>query len=125
NIVLATFTDANPSASASDFAPSVDWGGTLVGTPSVFIALVSQSPTQTVWEVVGNATYAAAGSYTPTVTVSDGGVASIQTGNTAIAVTAGSPPVAFSFTGEYAVATNGSNTLTLASINQFGSSQLT
>jgi len=38
-LVLATFTDANPFASPDDFTPTVDWGGTLVGTPTVVGAI--------------------------------------------------------------------------------------
>jgi hypothetical protein len=35
NFVLATFSDSNLSALSTDFTPTVNWGGTLTGTPAV------------------------------------------------------------------------------------------
>jgi len=52
-LVLATFTDANPFASPDDFTPTVDWGGTLVGTPTVSVQFVSSSATASTWRVRG------------------------------------------------------------------------
>src|SRR5207249_2654516 len=77
-IVLATFTDANPSAPLSDYTPSVDWGGTLTGTPSASVQLVSRTTTTSTWQVVGNATYATIGTYIVNVTVSDVGGSSLK-----------------------------------------------
>lgn len=72
NVVLATFTDGNPSASASAFAgTTANWGGALVGTPTVSVQLVSRSATVSTWNVVGKATYADAGTFNVTVTVHD------------------------------------------------------
>lgn len=71
NVVLATFTDANPYATAADFAVNVNWGGALVGTSTVSVQLVSRSKTASYWKVVGNATYANLGVYAVTVTVND------------------------------------------------------
>jgi hypothetical protein len=107
----------------ADFTPTVNWGGTLVGTPTVTVQLVSQSSTGSTWEVVGNATYANAGNFTPTVTVTDATGSSVQTANTQFNVQSSNSnlPAAISFAGEYAVATTGSNSLTLASIAQSGS----
>jgi hypothetical protein len=124
NVVLATFTDGQASATASDFTPTVNLGGTLIGTPVVSVQLVSRSTTYSTWEIVGNATYSANGQYSAAVTVSDGDGTSVQTGNTSFNVTNASPSPSLAFAGEYAVATTGNNTLTLASITQNGA-QLT
>jgi hypothetical protein len=70
-MLLATFTDGNPLASASDFTPSVNWGGAVLLTPSVSVQWVSG--TASTWEVIGNAIYAAQGSYPVSVTVHDAG----------------------------------------------------
>jgi N-acetylneuraminic acid mutarotase len=78
--VLATFNDPNPSAAVSDFTPTVNWGGTLVGTPSVSVQQVSPSTSGgSSWEVVGSAVYAAAGTDTVAVTVHDADGRSVST----------------------------------------------
>jgi|GEM_PF-5105197 len=71
--VLATFTDSNPNAALSGFAVSVDWGGSLSGTPWVGIVPVSTSGGVSTWKVMGNAIYGAAGSHRVTVTIEDAG----------------------------------------------------
>ena len=71
NIVLGSFTDGNPSASLSDFTASVNWEGPLIGTPTVVVQLVSRSNSVSTWQIVGNATYAKIGNWTPEVTLSD------------------------------------------------------
>ena len=86
-VVLATFSDANPSAPLADFTAKVNWGGTLIGTPPSFsVQLVSRTATASNWEVVGNAIYSDAGLFTVTVTVSDADGSSMQTSNTKISV---------------------------------------
>jgi PKD repeat protein len=80
--VLATFTDANPNASASDFTPMVtSWGAgaTLIGTPAVQVVLVGRDGGVSTWNVVGNPAYAEPGSFTVSVTVMDVGGQSIST----------------------------------------------
>src|SRR5205823_13936666 len=62
-VVLATFTDANPGASASDYRVSVNWGGAKPGSTSDSVQFVSSSAGSSSWEVVGAATYRAPGSY--------------------------------------------------------------
>ncbi|MGA2618446.1 MAG: kelch repeat-containing protein, partial [Thermoguttaceae bacterium] len=73
--VLATFTDGNPLASASDYTPTVNWGGAVIGTASVSVESVSQTPpaSTSTWQVVGSAIYAAQGTYPISVTVHDVG----------------------------------------------------
>ena len=88
SVVLATFVDSNPAAPSSDFSTSVNWGGTLVGTPSTIVQLVSRSATVSTWQVVGSATYAEEGNYTATVTVNDADGAGVQTSNTTVSVAA-------------------------------------
>ncbi len=71
--VLATFTDGNPLASASDYTPTVNWGGAVIGTASVSVESVPQTPPASTWQVVGSAIYAAQGSYPISVAVHDAG----------------------------------------------------
>jgi hypothetical protein len=70
-VVLATFTDGNPNADASDFTLAVNWGGAVSGTPTFSIVLVSRSATTSTWQVVGNATYSADGNFVVAVTITD------------------------------------------------------
>jgi large repetitive protein len=76
--VLATFTNANPSAIASGFTATIDWGD---GSPfSVgLITATGTTATSTSFQVAGGHTYARPGTYTVTVTIVDefggGGVA--------------------------------------------------
>jgi hypothetical protein len=65
NGVVATFTDDDPTANASSFTASIDWGdgsGVTAGT-------IAQS--DTVFLVLGQHTYADEGVFTVTVTISD------------------------------------------------------
>ena len=84
--MLATFTDGNPYAQSSDFNPIVNWGGTVIGAPTVSVQLVSQGTNNSTWEIVGNATYTETGTYTAAVTVSDADGGFMQTGQTSIQV---------------------------------------
>jgi autotransporter-associated beta strand protein len=67
---VATFTDADSGTTAADYTASIDWGdgnvtaGTVTASGSGF-------------EVTGANTYAAAGSYDPTVTITDPSGASV------------------------------------------------
>lgn len=72
-IVLATFTDGNPSAPLGDFTATVNWGGAVILTPSVSVQLVSRTATASTWEVLGSAIYATKGTYPISVTVHDVG----------------------------------------------------
>ena len=48
NVILATFTDSDPAAQATDFTANVNWGGTLIGTPAVAVQLVGDRVDSTV-----------------------------------------------------------------------------
>ena len=71
SVVLATFLDVNSAAQASDFTVGVNWGGSLIGTPTVAVQFVSQTAGVSTWQVVGSATYAEASLNHVTVSVSD------------------------------------------------------
>jgi hypothetical protein len=86
-VVLATFSDGNPSAPLSDYSASVNWGGPVTGTPSVSVQLVSRTGGVSNWEVVGSAIYTSPGVFTATVTVNDADGASFATSNTSFSVT--------------------------------------
>jgi hypothetical protein len=84
-----TFTDGNPNAPASDFPLaniSVNWGGALIGTPTVSIQRVDS----TTWQVLGDATYAEKGVFSVTVTVLDVNGSSVS-GNPTTFVVADAP----------------------------------
>ena len=85
--VLATFSDANPSAPMSDYTATVNWGGTLVGPATTSIQLISRTATASTWEVLGTATYSEEGTYTVSVSVSDVDGSHTSTSNTTFSVT--------------------------------------
>jgi hypothetical protein len=89
SLALATFTDANPLATLPDFAPNVNWGGALIGIPTISVQLVSRSPTVSTWVVVGTARYSLSGTYSVSVVVNDVDGSSVSTSNTKISVTSG------------------------------------
>ncbi|HEY2251016.1 MAG TPA: right-handed parallel beta-helix repeat-containing protein, partial [Planctomycetaceae bacterium] len=83
-LVLATFTDGDPSAPLADYTPIVNWGGTVTGTPSYSVQLVSRTATVSNWQVVGSVTYPAESVFTVTVTVNDIDGAAFTTNKTKI-----------------------------------------
>jgi hypothetical protein len=83
---VATFTDANPSAPLSDYTATITWGDSHVSAGT--IALVSG-----VLTVSGTNTYAAAGSYSISVTINDVGGSSAMASSTANVVAQGSQVV--------------------------------
>ena len=70
-VVLATFSDANPQATASDYTVAVNWNGAESGTTSDSVQLVNRTATASTWQIVGSATYAEPGSHTISVQVTD------------------------------------------------------
>ena len=101
NFLLATFVDADPFAPSSDYKATVQWGGAVIGTPSVSVQLVSRTATTSTWNVVGSVKYANAGSYTVQVHIADVHGSSVSTNKTrfqvAAALTTGNSPYASAF----------------------------
>jgi hypothetical protein len=87
--VVATFTDANPNAAASEFSATISWGDGQTSAGTVAAGTVGFS-------VTGTHTYAAAGSFAVTVTVADVG-GRTATANSTAAVTGGLSAQANSF----------------------------
>ncbi|MCY2968956.1 MAG: hypothetical protein NT069_35910, partial [Planctomycetota bacterium] len=85
-VTLATFSDANPYAPLTDFKATVSWGGTVVGTPSVKVALVERGPTSSTWVVTGSVVYRTAGLYTPRVGIKDVDGSFLSSGQTTLKV---------------------------------------
>ena len=83
---VATFTDADPGGTASDYAATIDWGD---GTATTAGAISGSGP----FTVSGSHTYAAAGSFTVKVTITDAGGAGASA-STPADVAASAPPVA-------------------------------
>ncbi len=85
-LVIATFSDGNPSAVVSEYTPVVNWGGTVLGTPAVTIQQLSATSTASTWEVLAAATYTLSGTHAVTVKVNDSGGQSVATSNTSVTV---------------------------------------
>ncbi len=98
SFLLATFVDADPFAPSSDYKATVQWGGTVIGTPSISVQLVSRTATTSTWNVVGSVKYANAGAYTVQVHIADVHGSSVSTNKThvqvAAALTTGNSPYA-------------------------------
>jgi hypothetical protein len=86
NVMLATFSDANPSAPAGSFSAKVIWNGALIGSPAVAVSLVSRTATASNWKVTGSAVYADAGLYNLGITITDVDGSSVTTLNTSVSV---------------------------------------
>jgi titin len=90
NVVLMTFSDANPSAPAGDFSvTNLNWGGTLAGTnPAVTVVPdPSYSGSGSGWKVVADAvTYAEPGTYAVSLTVHDEDGTDVATSQTSFNV---------------------------------------
>jgi hypothetical protein len=65
-LTVATFTDNNPSAAASDFTASIDWGDQTTSAGTITL-------TGGVFSVTDNHTYADEGSYSIKITIKDDG----------------------------------------------------
>src|SRR5262249_3955146 len=93
NVVVMTFTDANPFSTASDFSVgSVNWGGTLEGTPPslTIVADSSYSGPGSGWKVVASSvTYDQVGSFTVSLTVNDVDGSTVSTSHVLFDVASG------------------------------------
>ena len=72
---IATFTDNNPNAVASDFSYSINWGtgaSHITGTPSYTFVKLGSTASASTWKLqVTGLTFNAKGTYSPIVTVTD------------------------------------------------------
>ena len=78
NATVATFTDANPNATANDFVATIDWGD---GTPSTIGTVISND--SGTFSVIGAHTYADVGQDAIKVTITDDGGSSVVASSTA------------------------------------------
>ena len=81
---VATFTDADPGGAVSDYSATIAWGDGSQAAGTV-------SPSGGGFTVTGIHTYASAGSYTATVTITDAG-GSHTAAQTTVAVSSTAPP---------------------------------
>ena len=109
NVVLATYSDANPFADVADFTGTVNWGGPIAGVPTAMIQLVSRSATASTWQVVGSATYASGGTFTVTVAVHDADGSSVTTSNTTASVAGNAAIILFACTSGKGPSTDAGN----------------
>jgi hypothetical protein len=65
---IATFTDANPEATGSEFTALIDWGDNSTSTGSI-----TPPGTGTTFDVSGSHSYSTAATFTVTITISDAG----------------------------------------------------
>ena len=83
---LATFTDADPGGTASDYSATINWGDGSISSGTI-------SSGAGEFQVVGTHTYAAGGSYAITVSIADAGGASTIAHGTATVNAAPSPVI--------------------------------
>jgi large repetitive protein len=96
-VLVATFTDANTTATIADYTVSVSWGD---GTTSSATLSSIGAPNGTTFTVTGTHTYAETGSYQITTTITDaGGAATIANGEADVADALLSPGVGIAVTG--------------------------
>jgi hypothetical protein len=92
--VVATFTDANPQATASQFTASVDWGdGNIVAASVAVDAKVAGQ-----FDVTATNTYTQAGPYTTSITINDSGGTSATASGTATVADVALTPAGTSIT---------------------------
>ena len=105
NNVVATFTDANPAGTVSDFTATIDWGdGTAISNGII----VQPGGAGTVFDVEGTHAYAFPGTYATTVVVTDVGGSVVTIPGTATVADA-----ALSFTAFPVSAVEGQSTGTI------------
>jgi hypothetical protein len=95
---VATFTDANPNTSVSDFTTppggvTIAWGdGSPLDTTTAVVTLIGTTPNGVIYSVTGTHDYLEEGAFPVTVTIKDrGGSTTVASSN---AVVADSPPAA-------------------------------
>ncbi len=81
---VASLTDANPAAVASDFTATINWGDNSSSTGTVSVNGGS-------FDVSGSHTYASAGNFSVTTTVADDGGSATSTSPCSVLIYAGAP----------------------------------
>ncbi len=73
NVLVGTFTDANPFATSADFSATINWGdGSLpVADPATEVRLIGGTPAGAVFGVYGSHRYTMVGTFSTEVTVID------------------------------------------------------
>ena len=108
--VVATFTDANPTAPVSDFTATIDWGdGTAISNG----VIVQPGGAGTVFDVLGTHAYAFPGTFATTVVVTDVGGSVVTIPGTA---TVADAPLTFTAFPVSAVEGQSTGTIVLATI---------
>ncbi len=85
-IIVATLTDSNPSATASDFLATINWGD---GQASEGFVSAQGGPFPDMYFIGATHTYTRAGSYSATVSVRDTGLTGGSTASVVVPVTVG------------------------------------
>ena len=111
--VVATFTDANPFGTVSQFTPTIDWGD-----GSATAGTVQANPSGG-FEVLGTHVYQAFGSYPVSTTIADVGGASTQANAAAIVVDAPISAAASPLSGVEGAAIVGGQLATFVDANPF------
>ncbi len=123
NVTVATFNDANPTSTASDFTATIDWGD---GTPTTIGTIVQPGGVGTPFDVEGTHAYAKPGTYATKVVVTDVGGSVVSIPGTATVTDPALTGTARSFTAQEGLNTG---TILLATIDNpntlAGVSQLT
>ncbi len=123
NTTVATFTDANPAATVSDFTATIDWGD---GTPTTVGTIAQPGGVGTAFDVEGTHAYAKPGTYQTKVVVTDVGGSVVYIPGTATVTDPSLSGTAVSFTAQEGLTTG---TILLATIDNpntlAGVSQLT
>ncbi len=101
-VPVATVTDTDPAASATDFTATIDWGDGQLSSASGSAGTIIANPGGPGFQVLGNHTYAEDGSYATTVTIH-----SARGGNASVSGTALSADAPLSATGTSLNATQG------------------
>jgi PKD repeat protein len=92
-VLVATFTDANPFATAADFTATVVWGDASPMDTDLEVRLIGGSPAGAIFGVYGTHTYTSTGLFATATTVQDKGGSAIAVTPIAGTVTISDSPI--------------------------------